>query len=180
MQVIGTNSGNDSIAIIGTASGGERTIGVRGASGTVGVQGIGDGWNGVEGISHSTIGGAGVFGVNETGVGVKGLSKAQGNPAILGVHLGDGPGVMGKGIPAGLFEGNVDITGNLTIQGVSIQDWLFRIVRLENRVIGIAGDSETGLGGKLADLDTELKKLRGDLLQLAATVGTLISTQHIP
>jgi hypothetical protein len=168
MQVTGTNSGNDSIAIIGTASNGERTIGVRGESGVVGVQGIGNDWNGVEGISRSTIGGAGVFGVNDTGVGVKGLTKAPGNPAILGVHLGDGPGVMGQGILAGLFEGNVGITGSLTVQGVSILD---RIDKLETaNSLNAIGNS-----GTLTRLEQRIDKLAEDVFKLASDVALALA-----
>jgi len=54
-----TTSGNDSVAITGTASPGERTVGVKGIGDSVGVRGEGKAWHGVEGISQSTIGGLG-------------------------------------------------------------------------------------------------------------------------
>jgi hypothetical protein len=175
-------TGNDSVAIIGTASAGERTLGIRGQGDSTGVQGVGKAWNGVEGISRSTIGGAGVFGANDTGVGVRGESRATYNPAIQGIHRGEGgsgvqgeaekgtgvvgiskswigvygesdggavgvmgegkatgdgvkghasgpgkaavcgfhltnqgPGVFGKGAPAGRFEGDVEVTGDIRL-----------------------------------------------------------------
>jgi hypothetical protein len=54
-----TTSGNDSVAITGTASAGERTLGVKGIGDSTGIRGEGKAWNGVEGISQSTIGGLG-------------------------------------------------------------------------------------------------------------------------
>jgi hypothetical protein len=64
MAVNETVSGNDSVAITGTATPGERTIGVRGHSESIGVEGIGTRWHGVVGMSSSTIGGFGVYGAN--------------------------------------------------------------------------------------------------------------------
>jgi len=43
----------------------------------------------------------------------------------------EGAGVHGKGVRAGFFEGTVEITGNLTIQEISIQSLLQRINQLE-------------------------------------------------
>jgi hypothetical protein len=97
MAINETATGNDSVAITGTASAGERTVGVLGQGDSVGVKGVGKGWNAVEGISQSTIGGAGVFGANDTGAGVRGESKARFNPAVHGIHRGvEGPGVQGE------------------------------------------------------------------------------------
>jgi len=96
MQVIGTVTGNNSVAVIGTASQGQNTLGVRG-EGDNGVVGAGNTWNGVTGISNSTTGGAGVHGDHDTGVGVRGTSKAEYNPAIQGIHEGMlGAGVQGE------------------------------------------------------------------------------------
>ena len=92
-----TVTGDDSVAITGTASAGERTVGVKGIGDSVGVKGEGKAWNAVEGISHSTIGGAGVFGANDTGAGVRGQSKARFNPAVHGIHTGtEGRGIIGE------------------------------------------------------------------------------------
>jgi hypothetical protein len=96
MAINETATGNDSVAITGTASAGERTLGIVGQGDSVGVHGVGKDWNGVEGISQSTIGGAGVFGASDTGAGVRGESKASFNPAVHGIHRGvEGPGVQG-------------------------------------------------------------------------------------
>jgi hypothetical protein len=64
MAINETATGNDSVSITGTASAGERTIGVKGVGDSTGVHGEGKAWNGVEGVSQSTIGGSGVFGAN--------------------------------------------------------------------------------------------------------------------
>ena len=93
-------TGNDGVAITGTASVGERTVGVKGIGDSIGIRGKGKAWNGVEGISHSTIGGAGVFGMNDNGSGVVGESKTKFNAGVFGIHNGDsnnsGWGVRGQ------------------------------------------------------------------------------------
>ncbi len=107
MAINETATGNDSVAITGTASAGERTVGVKGIGDSVGVRGEGKGWHGVEGISSSTIGGFGVFGAHTAGgtgvvgesttwMGVFGKSNSTtGGAGVMGE--GDpGPGVIGK------------------------------------------------------------------------------------
>ena len=211
MAIIETANGDDGVAITGTASPGERTVGVLGQGESVGIKGVGTRWHGVEGISHSTIGGFGVYGANTaggtgvvgeskkwmgvygksesttgghgvmgeavgTGVvgvsktwlgvygetsaaanagaagvwgdgkdgseGVKGLTKAANKAAVAGFHLANsGPGVYGKGAPAGMFEGDVVATGNVTSRGVSMQQLLRRLTELELRVAGLEARS---------------------------------------
>ncbi|MFE5936641.1 hypothetical protein ACFQ69_14740 [Streptomyces sp. NPDC056470] len=91
-------TGNDSVAITGTATPGERTVGVGGRGDAVGVQGRGERWHGVEGLSTSTIGGAGVYGANSAGgAGVVGETSGRFNPAVYGKHSGtEGQGVLGE------------------------------------------------------------------------------------
>jgi hypothetical protein len=87
-------SGNDSVAITGTAQG-DTTLGVRGVGDSTGVQGIGKAWNGVEGFSDSTIGGVGVFGAARgSGTGVWGQGKGSGF-GVHGTHVDGGTGVVG-------------------------------------------------------------------------------------
>jgi hypothetical protein len=72
---------------------------------------------GVVGVNTNR--GFGVYGQSDDGHGVVGESK-------------NSVGVYGKGGRlAGFFEGNVEITGNLTVQGVA---WLQRIDQLEQKV----------------------------------------------
>ncbi|WP_406387564.1 hypothetical protein [Streptomyces sp. NBC_00887] len=91
-------TGDDSVAITGTAHPGERTVGVGGRGDAVGVQGKGTRWHGVEGLSSSAIGGAGVYGSNSAGgAGVVGETSGRFNPAVYGKHSGtEGQGVLGE------------------------------------------------------------------------------------
>lgn len=143
--LIGTVTGNDSVAVTGKASAGERTLGVRGEGDSSGVQGIGKAWNGVEGISHSTIGGAGVFGANDTGVGVRGESKETYNPAIQGIHKGQGgAGVQGE---AENFVGVIGVAGPSTLRGVGVYGQALRpSEHYPSRAVGVWGDSKIGIG----------------------------------
>jgi|SRR5215469_13345570 len=100
MAINETVTGNDSVAVTGTASG-ERTVGVKGVGDSVGVHGEGKTWHGVEGISDSTIGGFGVYGVNTTGgTGVVGESKGWMGVYGKSESTSGGAGVMGEGDPA--------------------------------------------------------------------------------
>lgn len=65
-----------------------------------------------------------------------------------GVHKGDGTGIVGVsqggvgvwgkgGRLAGVFEGNVEITGDLTVQGVSIQSLRQQMAGLQSTVDGL-------------------------------------------
>jgi hypothetical protein len=200
MAINETVTGNDSVAITGTASGGERTVGVKGVGDSVGVQGRGKAWHGVEGISDSTIGGFGVYGAHTAGgTGVVGESKTwmgvygksesttggagvmgEGDPApgvigkstkwigvygetagiengpagVWGEHKGAGIGVKaisntGVGLvalsngKAAVFQGGVEVTGNLTVNGfifmggdtvIPLASWIHRIRQLEAEV----------------------------------------------
>jgi hypothetical protein len=93
--------------------------GVHG-QGQVGVAGVGGEWIGVYGETHARpeVGSAGVWGDGlATGDGVKGVAKGQGKAAVCGFQLGNnGPGVFGQGAPAGFFEGDVTVTGKLSVR----------------------------------------------------------------
>ncbi|WP_354191711.1 hypothetical protein [Arthrobacter sp. UYCu712] len=106
--VIGVSSGHT--AVEGTTSSGIAIYGGvdAGARGR-GVVGVSGSRTAIEGNSTS---GDAVYGVSKSGIGVHGK----------GGHLG------------GYFEGNVQITGDLSIQGVSIQAWLQRIITLEKLI----------------------------------------------
>lgn len=234
MAINETATGNDSVAITGTASQGERTVGIVGQGDSVGVKGVGKGWNGVEGFSQSTIGGVGVFGASDTGAGVRGKSKARFNPAVHGIHEGiegpgvqgeaangtgvigisktwlgvygesnapanagaagilgegkdggdgvkghasalgksgvagfhltnKGPGIFGKGSPAGLFEGNVVVTGSLTVQGVDLSALVQRIAQLEQQ------------GANVGQLVQRLSSLEQKVAALESQINTAVS-----
>jgi hypothetical protein len=121
MAINENTTGNDSVAITGTASAGERTIGVKGIGDSTGIHGEGKSWNGVEGISHSTIGAFGVFG-----------SNTAGGTGIAGVSTGSGMGVYGKS------ESGAGVMGDAVGTGVIGQSktWM-----------GVYGKSESTTGG---------------------------------
>ena len=148
------------VGVVGTAEDGwavsgesKKQVGVRGwcddgwgVSGDsktqVGVRGNCDpGW-GVAGESKTGLGvrgfcvsGAGVFGDSTTAPGVEGNSTSS--TGVFG-HSKTGIGVHGKGGRlAGFFEGNVEVTDNLTVRGVSLQISLQRIQQLEQQVAQI-------------------------------------------
>jgi hypothetical protein len=110
------------MGVYGNSKSTKGGAGVMGEAVGPGVWGKSQTWHGVYGESLSTTGGAGVWGEHKgAGVGAVGISAT-------------GVGVFGKGGRlAAQFEGNVDISGNLIIQGVSIQGWLQRIIALEQR-----------------------------------------------
>jgi len=87
--------------------------GVFGGSDTgIGVQGTSKTNHAVHGES---VAGRGVVGISTTFVGVTGMSTS--NDAVLGIST-SGIGVHGKGGQlAGLFEGDVTVTGKITVQG---------------------------------------------------------------
>lgn len=225
MAINETVTGNDSVAITGTASAGERTVGVKGIGDSVGVQGKGKAWHGVEGISDSIIGGFGVYGANTAGgtgvvgesegwIGVSGKSKSttggagvmgEGDPApgvigkstkwigvygetagiengpagVWGEHKGAGIGVKavsstGVGLfafssgMAAVFHGNVDITGTLTVQGLSIQSMNQRVSQLEQQSANAAQVVQrlTGLDTRVNTLQQQVNALQQQLTNL--------------
>jgi hypothetical protein len=71
---------------------------------------------GVFGRGGQTAGGWGVFGqTNSSASGVFGKNTSNG-VGVVGESAG-GPGVLGVGQPAGRFEGNVEVTGDLLLTG---------------------------------------------------------------
>jgi hypothetical protein len=66
------------------------------------------------GEAESSIG-AGVYGSNTLGVGVWGVSYSN-HAGVFG-ESSHGVGIRGKGHLAGLFEGNVEIRGNIQLGG---------------------------------------------------------------
>ena len=102
--------------------------GVYGQNNTGGPGMIGESktWVGVYGETNAgpDAGACGVLGEGKDGgVGVKGHARAPGKAAVAGFHLANtGPGIYGEGSPAGLFKGNVVVTGNLNVAGDVILD----------------------------------------------------------
>jgi hypothetical protein len=146
-------TGNDSVAITGTASAGERTIGVKGIGDSTGIHGEGKSWNGVEGISHSTIGAFGVFGSNTAGgTGVAGVSTGSG----MGVYgkSESGAGVMGDAVGTGVigqsktwmgvYGKSESTTGGAGVMGDAVGTG---VIGQSKTWIGVYGKSESTTGG---------------------------------
>jgi hypothetical protein len=65
-------------------------------------------------------GGVGVFGESNANEGVRGVGHSRDHGAVVGTNDGGGPGVFGKGNPAGFFDGDVTVTGDLKVRGASL------------------------------------------------------------
>jgi hypothetical protein len=93
--------------------------GVMGEAIGTGVAGVGQTWIGVYGETNApaTAGAAGIWGEGKDGGdGVKGHARAQGKAGVAGFHLTNrGPGIFGQGSPAGHFEGDVTVTGDIRL-----------------------------------------------------------------
>jgi len=158
-------------------------FGIYGEATGSGVVGISKTWIGAYGETNAaaSAGAAGVLGEGKDGSdGVKGHARAQGKAGVAGFHLTNkGPGIFGKGSPAGLFEGDVTITGNLTLQGTSIQTWLQRIVQLEQQApnVGQLVQRVSSLEQKVAALESQLNtavsNLTGRVTQTEIAISDL-------
>jgi hypothetical protein len=141
-ESLGTNPGlwghaaGDGAAVFGQADG--NGAGVLGNA-----QGNGAGVKGINNNLSSEIRGVGVWGISETGEGLFGETTSLGfaavsgfqqnpasigagvygqslgaNPGVNGVAMGSaGIGVLGKGLRAGRFEGDVEVTGDIRVTG---------------------------------------------------------------
>ena len=90
--------------VYGESTDGDGVFGHATGHGGRGVVGVSAGHTGVEGNSTR---GSGVFG------------SSQSNPGVE-AHSDRGPGVFAIGNPAGLFEGDVTVTGNITTNDVFV------------------------------------------------------------
>jgi hypothetical protein len=96
--------------------------------GDVGVSGVGRKWIGVYGETNAdpNVGASGIWGDGkETGDGVKGHAKGPGKAGVAGFQLGNaGPGIYGQGAPAGHFQGDVIVTGDMVLPGADYAEEL--------------------------------------------------------
>ncbi|AKB15238.1 MAG: hypothetical protein GXX12_01350 [Methanosarcina thermophila] len=164
----------------------------------VGAAGFSLTWHGVYGESKSEIGGAGVWGEHKAkgagtvgksveGVGVwgesetyEGIHAVTRSPTTAAIAAyNDNPSGTGAAIfakkkgsvgHAGFFVGNVEVTGSLTVQGVSIQTLLQRISSLEQRNSSLEQKVNTlqnqlntaisNLTGRMTAAEVEIRGLR--------------------
>ncbi|MDF0668136.1 MAG: hypothetical protein P0119_18995 [Nitrospira sp.] len=114
--VRGTSKNKDHAGVVGTNE--AEGVALFG-EGSAGLQAIGKKWIGVYGETQApaNAGAAGVLGEGKNGGdGVKGHASGPGKAAVCGFHLtNQGPGIFGKGVPAGRFEGDVEVTGDIRL-----------------------------------------------------------------
>jgi hypothetical protein len=143
---------NDGVQGFTSSPSNAGVIGVNNAAG-VGVHGVSEGHDAVQGHAK-TIDHAGVLGHNAAGVGVVGVSEGhdgvQGfcsttsHAGVVGSHSGNGDGVLGQadsgagvhaisktgpglvasGTPAGSFDGDVHVTGDVILEGADYAEAL--------------------------------------------------------
>jgi hypothetical protein len=124
--VYGTGTGVAGVVGDSETGGG---IGVEGRSGSnAGVLGTSQSWRGVDGRSTDN---AGVFGSGKFGgwfegsfEGVHAVSHNPGAAGVAGFNDRTGPGIFGKSVggPAGYFEGNVVVTGDISLTNGDIAE----------------------------------------------------------
>ncbi len=133
-QVVGAGQ-NDEDGVVGTSENGDGVLGVSKNAGKAGVAGVnenggngllGRGFNGVLGDGKD---GNGVVGVSQNNDGVLGIGKIAAKAGVAGVNDNGGNGLLGRGFngifassnapggKAGVFNGNVEVTGDLILTG---------------------------------------------------------------
>lgn len=140
--ILGTNSA-DGDGVFGFANGdGRGVVGVSvdrtGAEGNstngAGVWGDSKFNEGVHGVSHGLM--AGTSGVNMDGTGPGVWGESNGNDGVHGIsHSRTNAGVSGandQGGLAGFFDGNVVVTGNLSVNGVDVVGSIQNIINAIN------------------------------------------------
>jgi hypothetical protein len=118
--VLGESSTWHGVAGITQSTTGGAGVFGAGETGGSGVVGTSKTWVGVFGETFgSTNGPAGVWADgHEGGSGVKGHTSCPGAFGVGGFHLtNQGPGIFGQGAPAGRFEGDVEVTGDIRLIG---------------------------------------------------------------
>lgn len=150
--------GKSDSTVGGTGVTGEHTgsgAGTAGRSNTgIGVYGESKTYEGVRGVSHSRDHG-GVVGTNDGG-----------GTAVFGTST-SGAGVSGKGNPAGFFDGNVVITGDLNVHGVP----------LGPQQIGDLGQQVTSLRQQVTSLQQQVTGLQQQVTSLQQLVNSVRSQE---
>lgn len=121
VQGMGAGGNVPGIGVLGSAWG-AKAAGVKGVN--IDPHGLAGDFQGSVNVTATT--GEGVFGQGGTN-GVHGKSASEHDSGVWGENTGSGygvagtsvsgTGVYGRGSPAGNFEGNVNVTGNITVGG---------------------------------------------------------------
>jgi hypothetical protein len=119
--VVGTTRGIHKAAIRGIHTGHISAIAVIGEldQGTAAV--LGQVGGGAGGVGGDDVIGSGVWGNSSRGPGVSGTSSATGGAGVWGENP-NGTGVFGKGATAGVFEGDVVVTGDIKLTGADVAE----------------------------------------------------------
>ncbi|GAA0447448.1 hypothetical protein Ade02nite_59900 [Paractinoplanes deccanensis] len=168
--VLGESSTWHGVAGITQSKTGGAGVFGSGDAGGPGVIGTSKTWVGVFGETFGTQNGpAGVWADgHEGGSGVKGHTSCPGAFGVAGFHLTNkGPGIFGQGNPAGLFEGDVRVTGALVVQNTDV---LQRLGALEQQ----AG-SAAQLGTQLRALEQKVTALQAQVAGLQGQLNTAVS-----
>jgi hypothetical protein len=152
-----------------------------GDTGGPGVIGTSKTWIGVFGETFGKENGpAGVWADgHEGGSGVKGHTSCPGAFGVAGFHLtNQGPGIFGQGNPAGLFQGDVNVTGALNVQGTNIVQ---RIAALEQQTSSTAqlGTRIIALEQKIAALQTQLSNLQNQVNTAAQNLTARVTITEV-
>lgn len=125
-------SSQTGVGVHGESQATDGIVGFSHASGHSGVWGNNDqGGTGIAGSSTSGVGvrgnsnsGTGVYGESQKADGVKGVTTTNQHAGVSAVNWSGGSGLWAGGTPAGHFEGDVQINGNLKLTGVKnfVQD----------------------------------------------------------
>jgi hypothetical protein len=156
--VLGESSTWHGVAGITQSKTGGAGVFGAGDTGGPGVIGTSKTWIGVFGETFGNQNGpAGVWADgHQGGSGVKGHTSCPGAFGVAGFHMtNQGPGIFGQGSPAGLFQGDVTVTGNLTVQGSNV---LQRLLHLEQQ-----GGNVGALGQQISALQNQLNSMQSQL-----------------
>lgn len=164
-------------AVVGHSKSVTGGFGVLGEAKGTGVAGVSETWIGVYGETKGAA--AGVLGEGkELGDGVKGHASGPGKAAVAGFHLtNQGPGVFGRGNPAGQFEGNVVVTGgSISVNGAVLDPAAFaqKAAQLEQLVAQLS----QRLSAVESQLNTASSNLTGRVSLLEVTVAGLQTLIH--
>jgi hypothetical protein len=168
--VFGESAQFEGVRGIGHAAGHGAVVGINdnqsdnAGQGVFGLSARGEGVRGMSSGLHGAVvgtndnqsdnAGQGVFGQSDKGEGVRGINNNPNHGAVVGTNEHPaGIGIFGKGGRlAGQFEGNVQITGTLDLQGENVGD---RLQALEG-----SAQASAGLAARVATIENRMNTLQ--------------------
>jgi hypothetical protein len=143
-------TGQNEPGVVGVSETEDGVLGVGKISAKAGIAGVNDnGGNGLFGRGHNGVfgdgnAGNGVVGVSQTNDGVLGVGKISAKAGVAGVNDNGGNGLFGRGHngvfaesnaaggKAGVFVGNVEVTGDLILTGGDVAEQFDVATRLDS------------------------------------------------